>query len=266
MKSESSFKVLFSRISPFLTNFRSNILVYFFIVFSIASIFGSMVMLSSSATVPVYAASSDIPPVSGIEILKYESSIAQEPGTRSTYEVKVENIGVLGLSGVSLTAEKIPAGWFSSNDTLGLEFGKTGDLKYELAIPEDASGMLAFSLVAKGSYGPGVVTDIVPVVLNVVVLPQPTLPTTTTTEQPQATTTQPPIISVSKSVSDLLNFLNPENAFSKFRDGVAYVGATARGILTDDTLIYKTAAALFVVVVVLVIIRKAMMGRAPTEE
>lgn len=269
MKPETNFIAPSRENSPFHINFHIN----FFIIFSVAlMLFSGTIALLNSAAIPVSAASADIPPVSGIEILEYENSILQEAGTISTYEVKVKNIGVLDLRDVGLDAEKIPAGWFSSNATLELEFGKVGVLKYELAIPEDASGMSAFSLIVKGSYGPGVVTDIAPVVLNVLVLPEPkntatTEVTQTTTSQPATpATTQPPIIPISKGVSDLLKFLNPENAFSKFRGAVTYVRATASGILTDETIIYKTAAALFVVVVVLVIVRKAMVGRVSVEE
>lgn len=247
MKFEHKYEYPSIEIAPFLITL---------ILLSTVTIFFNSAIGLASADVP--------PPVSGIEILEYENSIAQQAGTRSAYEVKVKNIGVLGLRDVRLEVEKIPAEWFSSNATLDLEFGKVGTLKYELAVPEDASGLRAFSLIAKGSYGPGVVSDIEPIVLNALALPQPTEPKiTTTTTQP---TTQPPIIPISKNISDLLNFLNPENVFSKVRAAVTYVKTTARGVLTDDTLIYKTAAALFVVMVVLVIVRKAMIGRVSVEE
>jgi hypothetical protein len=89
-------------------------------------------------------ADAEIPPVSGIEISEYEDSLVQQAGTSGAYEVKVKNIGVLGLRNVKLESEKIPDEWFSSDASVDLEFGETGVLQYELAVPEAASGLFAF--------------------------------------------------------------------------------------------------------------------------
>jgi hypothetical protein len=205
-------------------------------------------------------ADAEIPPVSGIEISEYEDSLVQQAGTSGAYEVKVKNIGVLGLRNVKLESEKIPDEWFSSDASVDLEFGETGVLQYELAVPEAASGLFAFSLIARGSYGAGIASDIQPIVLNVLVLPEPGATTGTTSA---AETTQPPIVSISEDLPKLIENLKydwPEFVFSKFRAGVTYVRTTAKAVLTDKALIYNAAGWLFVFMLVLAGISKFIMG------
>lgn len=200
-------------------------------------------------------ADAEIPPVSGIEIFEYDDSLVHQAGTSGAYEVKVKNIGVLGLRNVKLESEKIPDGWFSSDASVDLEFGETGVLQYELTVPETASGLFAFSLIARGSYGAGIASDIQPIVLNVLVLPKPGA---TTTIQ----TTQPPIVSISEDLPKLIENLKydwPELVFSKFRAGVTYVRTTTKAVLTDKALIYNVAGWLFVGMLVLAGISKFIM-------
>lgn len=223
-------------------------------------------------TVVVSAAATEIPPpVSGIEIFEYRDSIVQQAGTNGTYEVKIKNIGVLSLQDIKLGAEKIQEGWFSSDDAVDLEFGEIGVLKYELKVPESASDLDWFSLVVSGSYGAGTTSDIKPVVLNIVALPEASITTTTTPETTKPVITLPPIIPILENLTETIDELKeklkakelwtcPEIVFSKFRAVVTYARVTARTVLANEVLMYKTAAILFVVMLILAAGKKLIMG------
>jgi len=216
------------------------------------------------------------PPIYDIEISEYDYSLNQNPGTTETYEVKIKNIGILSLRDIKLEIEKIPEDWFLSDDTIGLEFGEVGTLEYELTVPAEISGLYVFPLIVRGSYGVGIVSDIKPVVLNITTLAGPNIITTTTTieteieaerDETTTTTTEPiettettnPLVILEKPI-DMLEILNPEIVFSKFRAGVTRVRTTVRAILTNEMLLYKTAAMLFITILILAGISKAVKG------
>lgn len=209
------------------------------------------------------------PPVYGIEILEYDYSLNQKPGTTEAYEVKIKNIGVLSLRDVKLEAEKIPEDWFSSDASIDLEFGEVGALKYELTVPVGVSDLYAFSLIVRGSYGVDIVSDIKPVILNVTILTEPKITTTTTTietERAETTTTTAapaetttPSTELRKPIS-VSEILNPEIVFSKFRAAVTRVRISVKAVLTNEMLLYKTATVLFIVVLILAGLSKAVMG------
>jgi hypothetical protein len=196
------------------------------------------------------SATADVPPpVYGIDIVSYEYSIEQEAGTLVYYEVEVENTGVLALRDIVLESEKLPEGWFLSIGSVDLEFEKTGTVGYEIALPKNASGLHAFSLIARGSYGVGEATKIVPIVLNIV--------KAKSVEETTTTTTEPPAITIPDlETSDAISLLNPERIFSKFREAVGYVRVRARAVLTDEVLLYNTVIALIIVVVALLVVKR----------
>lgn len=236
------------------------------------------------------------PPVSGIEISEYSDSIIRQSGTIGTYQVEIKNIGILSLYDVRLEAEKLPEGWFSSSSdpVAELGFGDIAILEYELAVPEGVSGLYAFSLITRGSYGVSTVSDIEPVVLNVLLLPEPevgaettttTVPVTTTTTTTTTTavettttigittpegTTQPPIVYISEDLPEMIEqfkeklksgwsgYLCSDTAFSKFRAAVTYVRTNIKAVLTDESLVYRTAFVLFAVMLVLMVVEKLM--------
>ncbi len=235
----------------------------FLIILTLFTLFTLFTPIISSATKDVP------PPIYGIEILEYDYSLNQKPGTTETYEVKIKNIGILSLRDVKLEAEKIPEDWFSSDATIDLEFGEVGALKYELTVPVGISGLYAFPLIARGSYGVGIVSDIKPVILNATILTEPkittttttteikTAETTTTTTEPTTSTTAP--TELQKPIS-VLEILNPEIVFSKFRAAVTRVRITIKAILTNEMLLYKTAAVLFIAMLILAGLSKAVNG------
>lgn len=254
-------------LSPFSTT-----QIFFLTLFLVSSMF-VFTINSVVAEIP--------PPVYGIEIFEYDDLLLHPAGTTKEYEVKVKNIGVLSLRDVKLGAEKISNNWFLSDSIADLEFEETGVLKYKLEIPESASGLHLFSLVVQGSYGVGMVSDIEPVVLNILVSPESnitpaittttmiettiteTVTTTTVVETAATTTTQPPIVSISDYLTNLTERVKSEGleiVFSKFRAAVTYVRTSAKSILTNEALVYKTAAALFVLMLILTAIRKAVIS------
>ena len=201
----------------------------------------SLVLLSTTCTAAI---ASDIPPpVYGIDIVEYENSVEQGAGTSVMYEVNVKNIGVLGLRDIVLEYDRLPEGWFLSTDSIDLEFDKVGILSYYISVPEGESSFRAFSLIARGNYGVGEVTKIVPVALNVT----DGAVTDTTTTQPQAT--------------DQLQLDFPELVFSKIRSAVDCVRVGIKGILTDEMLLYKVVAALFVITIALLAVKKFVMDK-----
>jgi len=231
------------------------------IVSFLISLMFSAIISSGATDIP--------PPVSGIEIVEYKDSIVQEAGTAKAYEVKVKNIGVLTLNDVRLGAEKIPEGWFSSDDVVDLEFEEVATLKYELTVPEGVSDLYWFPLVARGSYGVATVSDTAPVIVNVAA-PEANV-TTTTAPEAQLPLIPAPIISISENLTQLFDELKEmlkskeledysEIVFSKFRAGVAYVRVTARAVLSDQLLLYKTIVVLLVVTLILATGRELIIG------
>jgi len=156
-----------------------------------------------------------------------------------------------------------------------LEFGEVGVLEYELTVPAGISGLYAFPLIVRGSYGVGIVSDIKPVVLNITTLAEPEVITTTTTTEAKITETETittittsttastettnPLVILEKPI-DMPEILNPEIVFSKFRAGVTRVRTTVKAILTNEMLLYKTAAVLFIAMLILAGISKAVKG------
>jgi hypothetical protein len=65
------------------------------------------------------------PPIVGIDIVDYQSSANQQPGTTATYWVDVNNTGVLELNPVYVSASKIPSGWMKGGENASLNFGDT---------------------------------------------------------------------------------------------------------------------------------------------
>jgi uncharacterized membrane protein len=133
-------------------------------------------------------AQSDVPPqIYDVDIAEYDDSLTQAAGTTTTYEVEVENTGVMDME-ITLGAERIDSDWFSSVGSVALKFQETATLTYDLRIPEDAEGMYAFSIVVFGSSGNAGVSNRKIVSLDVT----PSATTPTTTRATEATTTTEP--------------------------------------------------------------------------
>lgn len=130
----------------------------FFILFVL--IFTAVAMAADQNGMP--------PNIFDIAIVDYESSIVQTAGMSGTYEVVVENTGVMELSRIYLSSERIDVGWFSSEEEVGLSFGEKATLRYTLTLPEDAEGLYAFSVVAFGESGINALSDRVVVSLTAV--------------------------------------------------------------------------------------------------
>jgi hypothetical protein len=120
------------------------------------------------AGMPAVSSAAIAPPVSGIEITKYEEEITQEAGTSADYTVAVKNVGSLDLDPIYLSSSKITASWFESEGRTALEFNKTGELSYTLTLPDTVKGIYVFTVTAVGSYGEVRETDTKPVLLTVV--------------------------------------------------------------------------------------------------
>ena len=166
--------------------FHSIGIAVLFCIFLVVNLFNTT---TSSAAVEIP------PPIHGVEIFEYNDSLTQIAGITETYEVKVKNIGVVGLGEVKLGAERLEYGWFSSNETASLEFKDVVTLRYSLSVPTDARGLYVFSIIAYGTSADTTVSNTGIVSLNVLEsVPYPALPTTTLPTSPttttQATTTQ----------------------------------------------------------------------------
>lgn len=122
------------------------------------------------------------PPVYAVDITDYEDTLSQHAGTTKTYEVTVKNTGVMAMSEIRLGVERIDLGWFSSTETVALEFGETAVLAYELAIPEGTEGFRAFSLVVFGTSGSTTVSNTKIVSLDIT-------PADASSDEPSDTTT-----------------------------------------------------------------------------
>ena len=265
MNSDTNFDMNSNRNSKISTRTVGSIgIASFLIALTLFTLFTLFTPIISSAAEQVP------PPIYDIEISEYDYSLNQKPGTTETYEVKIKNIGILSLRDIKLEAEKIPEDWFLSDDTIGLEFGEVGALEYELTVPTGISGLYAFPLIVRGSYGVGIVSDIKPVVLNITTSAEPDIITTTTTIETETTTTITTTTTaltgttaapaeVQKPI-DMPEILNPEIVFSKFRAAVTRIRTTVKAVLNNEMLLYKTAAVLFIAMLILAGISKAVKG------
>lgn len=258
MNSDTNFDMNYNRNSKISTRTVGSIGIASFLItltlFTLFTLFTPIISVAAGQ-VP--------PPIYDIEISEYDYSVNQKPGTTETYEVKIKNIGILSLRDIKLEIEKIPEDWFLSDDTVGLEFGEVGALKYELTVPAGISGLYAFPLIVRGSYGVGIVSDIKPVVLNITTLAEPKVITTTTTIETETITTittSTTVLTEPEKPISMSDILNPEIVFSKFRAGVTRVRTTVKAILTNEMLLYKTAAVLFIAILILAGISKAVKG------
>jgi len=149
-------------------------------VFAVFTVFTlSTIIFSTVATTSVLAQAA--PPIYGIEIVDYESSAVQEPGTTRIYWAEVENIGLLELDPVYIRVSRIPEEWLEPGSGTALKFGERGRLYYNITIPENQAGYIVFSLDAWGEYGQLKASDSQPVVINITTRASEATATTTST-------------------------------------------------------------------------------------
>ncbi len=108
------------------------------------------------------------PPIYGIDIVEYNSSIVQVAGTTQMYKVKVKNTGIMDLENIRLGSDRLDKEWFYSNDTKDLKFGECDTLTYFLEVPKDVEDLYAFSLVVYGTHGINSISNTKLVALNII--------------------------------------------------------------------------------------------------
>ncbi|MFH1623301.1 MAG: hypothetical protein ABIA12_02165 [Candidatus Aenigmatarchaeota archaeon] len=236
----------------------------------IAALSVALLVLAAAAGCAAAKASSSQetpPPVYGIEIYEYDRTIQQPVGAAVVYAVKVRNTGVLDLTGVGLSAEKLPTVLFQST-ALGpkvLRFGETSELYYKILVPEGFDGTYTFSIAATASYGAGNTSHSKPVQLSVAA--SPGKPTTTTSTPGVASidailpmivagTAEKPSAGVQpgRMLADIA-----EVFFSKFRSGVEYARVTASSTISDSVMLRTIAAALLAIMLLMIVVRNALI-------
>jgi hypothetical protein len=218
---------------------------------------------------------SSLPPIFGITIASYDSSIVQKVGSRQSHVVEIENTGVLELSGVTLMSEKIPPAWFSASSVKILEFGKKVALHYTLDLPAGSQGEYVFSLIAYGEHGTEGVSYTRPVALRIIGSSEGTSVSETvgqgiTTNEglrggPQAATVQPVQnqsitqglnIQISKELPRIGNATDGivGSAISGF---VAAIGS-AKSALRNESFLLTVFISLLAIAIVLAVVMKAI--------